>query len=235
MEEQFEQEVEREDVSGATGGPTEVVALRPSRRTIESVRTTERLIEVLDEAAAAENEGVGSASGDLSQHPCARVVDYVNTLTASNIYEVLLALPFSHALRLLNFICSFFEAVSALPGGKGDIKGLEGSTSKSRGAQTRVLSAVATLETPCQAALIATYVHHHELAATPSARALLLRLRDHMRRLLQTEKDRIGLSMAGFAHLQRIMRRSAGKMGMPASAGPAANAKLGAAKKRKRN
>merc|ERR1712146_617977 len=100
------------------------------------------------------------------------------------------------------------------------IKGLEGSTDSSSGAQTRVLSAVAMLETPCQAALIATYVHHHELAATPSARALVLRLRKHMRQLLQAEKDRIGLSVAGFAHLQRTLRRSAGVLSSkPAAVG----------------
>merc|ERR1712050_448962 len=96
-----------------------------------------------------------------------------------------------------------------------DVKGLGGKvdSSSSSSAQTRVLSAVAMLETPCQAALIATYVHHHELAATPSARALLLRLREHMRQLLQAEKDRIGLSVAGFAHLQRTLRRSTGSLG----------------------
>merc|ERR1711972_1245164 len=139
------------------------------------------------------------------------------------------------------FICRFFEAVSALPSWKEDTSGRGGSTNGSSGnSQTRVLSAVAMLETPCQAALIATYVHHHELAATPSARALLLRLREHMRRLLQGEKDRIGLSVAGFAHLQRTLRRSAGvlsireAMASGSKVGPGSGAKTNAAKKRKR-
>ena len=37
---------------------------------------------------------------------------------ASNIYEVLLALPFGHALRLLKLILKFLEAVTELGGGR---------------------------------------------------------------------------------------------------------------------
>merc|ERR1712183_284639 len=131
--------------------------------------------------------------------PCVRVVQYVNTLTAANIYEVLLCLPFSHALILLQFLLQFFQAVSAL--------------SKSGDAnvgQSQSLSAVATLETPCQAALITAYVHHSELAITSSSRTMLLQMRQEMRALLQAEKDRIGLNVAGFAHLRRTLKNSAG-------------------------
>mmetsp|Transcript_144252 Transcript_144252/g.402015 ORF Transcript_144252/g.402015 Transcript_144252/m.402015 type:complete len:926 (-) Transcript_144252:49-2826(-) len=221
LEERFEQEVEREDLQRASGG--EAVTLRASRRTVESVRTTERLMELLDEASAAEEQGTLAIDG---RHPCARVVGYVNTLTASSIYEVLLALPFGHALRLLQFICRFFEAVAALP---------KNVASPGGDAQTKALSAAATLETPCQAALITTYVHHSELAATPGARPLILRLRQHMRELLQAEKDRIGLSMAGFAHLHRALKRSGSLMS--SSGGPKAikaTAKSSAASKKRK-
>lgn len=227
LEDKFEQEVEREDLA-QNAGRQQAVVLRPSRRTVESVRSTERLMEVLDEAAS-DAEAGGGLLASSGQHACARVVGCINTLTASNIYEVLLALPFSHALQLLNFICRFFEAVSALPGAQAG--GEDGD------AQTKILSAAATLETPCQAALITTYVHHSELAATPSARPLILRLRRHMRELLQAEKDRIGLSMAGFAHLHRTFGRSGSlipKVSEAASAGkPQAQAAAGL-KKRKR-
>mmetsp|Transcript_20504 Transcript_20504/g.32691 ORF Transcript_20504/g.32691 Transcript_20504/m.32691 type:complete len:960 (-) Transcript_20504:107-2986(-) len=207
LEEKFEQEVEREDVQAPAGG--EAVVLRASRRTVESVRTTERLVEVLDEAEAmdeqlTEAEGADAqmtfVHGQGARHPCARVIAYVNTLTANNIYEVLLCLPYSHATKLLRFISRFFEAVSALPGGHG------------AAARAKALSAAAALETPCQAALITAYVHHNQLAATASARPLLLRLRNQMRELLQAEKDRIGISMAGLSHLQRLMKRTSVSM-----------------------
>merc|ERR1712232_406707 len=94
-----------------------------------------------------------------------------------------------------------------------------------------VLSAATTLETPCQAALITTYIHHTELAATPSARALILRLRQQMRTLLQTEKDRIGLSIAGFTHLQRTLKRSSSLPGAPV---PKAAAKVSEPPKKKK-
>jgi len=230
LEGKFEQEVEREDVHANLGG--EVVALRPSRRTIESVRSTERLMEILDDAAteaAADDGDVADRGG--RQHPCARVVGYVNTLTASNIYEVLLALPFMHALRLLQFICQFFEAVAAMPAGAapgGDV-------------EAKALSASVTLETPCQAALITTFVHHSELAMTPRARPLLLKLRTLMRDLLQEEKDRIGLSMAGFSHLQRMLKRNSGFISTvsgkveTSTAKPAAKAAGAYGKKQKKN
>merc|ERR1712061_498405 len=105
---------------------------------VESVRSTERLMEILDEAVAAGSEPV-SIPGVGLRHPCARVVEHVNTLTSSNIYEVLLALPFSHAMKLLKFICSFFEAVSAMKS-ETDRSSTNGVASNGD-AQTRVLSA----------------------------------------------------------------------------------------------
>eukprot|EP00931_Biecheleriopsis_adriatica_P087475 TRINITY_DN61939_c0_g1_i1.p1 TRINITY_DN61939_c0_g1~~TRINITY_DN61939_c0_g1_i1.p1 ORF type:complete len:968 (+),score=220.22 TRINITY_DN61939_c0_g1_i1:119-3022(+) len=226
MEEQFEQEVEREDVQPGPGmGGGEAVVLRASRRTVESVRTTERLMEVLDEAKAGQEQleseeaegGIDLEAlkgfGQGARHPCARAIAYINTLNASNIYEVLLALPFSHALILMRVITRFFDAVAALPGGEG------------AAARAKVLSAAASLETPCQAALITAYVHHSEFAATASARPLLLQLRSQMRSLLQAEKDRIGLTMAGFAHLQRSMKRtSAGSLSAAGAGIPKADA-----------
>jgi len=194
LEDKFEQEVEREDIQ-APGAGAQVVAPRPSRRTIESVRTTERLMEILDEAKDLA-EGKQLWDGTV-QSPCLRVCRYLNTLTASNIYEVLLCLPFSHAHRLLRFICDFLEAVASIP---------DATNSAAKG--DKVLSAAATLETPCQAALITAYVHHSELAATTEARTLLLRLKKQMRSLLQAEKDRIGFSMAGISHLQRTLKRA---------------------------
>lgn len=216
MEDTFEKEVERDDLDGGSG---QVVALRPSRRTVESVRTTERLMEILDEAVAEANGDATSLSG---QHPCVRVVRYVNTMTASNIYEVLLCLPFSHAMHLLKFLLQFFKAVSSLPGAGGD----------KEGEAARAISAAATLETPCQAALITAYVHHSELAMTARSRTLLLEMRLQMRSLLQAEKDRIGLNTAGFSHLQRVLRRASGApIDAPA---PKAAPKAGSASGKKR-
>merc|ERR1719240_1475811 len=125
-------------------------------------------------------------------------------------------------MLLLQIISRFFEAVASLPGGEG------------AAARAKALSAAATLETPCQAALITAYVHHSELAMTAKSRTLLLQLRQQMRALLQAEKDRIGLNTAGFAHLRRVLKRNSGaSLEVPAPV--AAKAKAGApGKKRKR-
>merc|ERR1719217_145544 len=102
-------------------------------------------------------------------------------------------------MHLLRFLLQFFKAVSTLPADEGK-----------SGECAKALSAAATLETPCQAALITAYVHHSELAMTAKSRTLLLQLRQQMRALLQAEKDRIGLNTAGFSHLQRVLKRSSG-------------------------
>merc|ERR1712112_723708 len=85
------------------GGPNDVVAVRATRRTIESVRTTERLIETLDEA-----EGKNSVLIHLGRTPMVHVLRCVQSMRASDIYEVLLALPFSYAVELL---CCGLETV----------------------------------------------------------------------------------------------------------------------------
>merc|ERR1719356_854325 len=80
LEDKFEAEVEREDVQAAPGGGAVVSAPRPSRRTVESVRTTERLMEILDEAKD-QTEGKELWDGSTI-HPCIRVIRYINTLNA---------------------------------------------------------------------------------------------------------------------------------------------------------
>merc|ERR1719217_655809 len=129
-------------------------------------------------------------------------------------------------MHLLRFLLQFFKAVSTLPADEGK-----------SGECAKALSAAATLETPCQAALITAYVHHSELAMTSRSRTLLLELRQQMRSLLQAEKDRIGLNTAGFAHLQRVLKRSSGAVleAPPTTDAKAkAKAKAGGAKKRRR-
>eukprot|EP00928_Gymnodinium_smaydae_P035081 TRINITY_DN24750_c0_g2_i1.p1 TRINITY_DN24750_c0_g2~~TRINITY_DN24750_c0_g2_i1.p1 ORF type:complete len:978 (-),score=241.30 TRINITY_DN24750_c0_g2_i1:55-2901(-) len=228
LEEQFEQEVEREDMQATT-------MLRPSRKTVESVRSTERLMEILDEAKEVQ-AGTAMAALAAQGNPCVRVMRYVNTLNASNIYEVLLALPFSYARRLLQLTSDYLDAVANLPeGGNSGSNGSSGSTAGASAAQdTKTLSAAATLETPCQAALITAYVHHAELAATSELRGLVVQLRGKMRTLLQAEKDRIGFTMAGVGHLQRVLKRSGAFRAEPAAPAPSAKAAPGGKKRRKR-
>mmetsp|Transcript_82931 Transcript_82931/g.173632 ORF Transcript_82931/g.173632 Transcript_82931/m.173632 type:complete len:952 (-) Transcript_82931:243-3098(-) len=227
LEDKFEQEVEREDLDVGASADA-VVALRASRRTVESVRTTERLMELLDEATAMEKGEDVVIPPNAHRNPCVRVVAHINTLNSNNIYEVLLALPFSHALRLLRFICRYLEVIVAPSGSQ------EAGTEASK---AKVLGAVTTLETPCQAALIAAYVHHHELAATPSARGVILRLRHQMRLLLQSDKDCMGFSCAGVRHLQRSLKRASASnfaaLASP-SAAAAPDTATAPAKKRKR-
>lgn len=228
IDEKFENEVERDDLQIAGG--SQVTSVRPSRRTVESVRTTEMLMDVLDKAQEAleELEATKKVRGPDKEHPCVRVIKHVNTLKASNIFEVLMALPFAHALRLLQLISDFFDAAAALPSGTG----------RESESDTKALSATTTLEVPCQAALIAAYVHHGELASSSKARALLLKLRQQMRDLLVAEKDRIGLSIAGVAQLQRVLKRSAGTLsevpaaGKPAGGAAAQGGRKGAKRKR---
>merc|ERR1712050_812814 len=112
----------------------------------------ERLMDVLDNAEAV-LAGTLDGPRTFFEHPCVHVIRHINTLTANNIYEVLLALPFSQAHRLLVHVSRYFKAIAELPSCGAQLGGA---------AQTRALSAMATIETPCLAALITAYVHHKE-------------------------------------------------------------------------
>merc|ERR1711959_659315 len=164
---------------------------RPSRRTLVSVRSTERLMEVIDEA---ENE---AASVDEHKKACelakengtslpsapaknplmmgrsagAHVMRYVTTLTAANIYEVLLAMPFSYAIKLITFVCEYFEA-------------------------------------PVRALLILVQVHSRQLLGSQNHRELLVRLQTRLRGLLKDDQERIGYNIAALTYLQREMKMS---------------------------
>merc|ERR1712107_645561 len=94
-------------------------------------------------------------------------------LTANNIYEVLLAMPFGHSLMLLQHLCDFFDAASSSCSRGKD------ATSPRNSSLPGGTSITATLETPCQAALIIAYVHHSQLAEAAHAHAPALRKRPH--------------------------------------------------------
>jgi U3 small nucleolar RNA-associated protein 12 len=166
MEEQFEQDAVRDDKD-----VNDVVAVRPTRRTIESVRTTEKLMEVLDEA---EKEDICVQMGCT---PLGHGLRCIQTMKATDIYEVLLALPFNYALKFLEFIATFLQ--------KGGID----STYRDE-------LLCCELETACRAALITIHVHHRQLASHTD---LLLRLRDHLRGVASTQRDFCGLNIAAMA------------------------------------
>jgi len=176
MDERHEQDAMRDDK-----GPNDVVAVRATRRTIESVRTTERLIETLDEA-----EGKNSVLIHLGRTPMVHVLRCVQSMRASDIYEVLLALPFSYAVKLLEFIVEVFES------------GKRGSTYSDE-------LLCCGLETVCRAALITIHVHHTQIASRTD---LLLRLRDHLRGVAISQRDLCGFNLAAMTHFRVEMKQN---------------------------
>lgn len=209
LDEQMDQDAAREDVKGHLAA-NEVVAARPTRRTIETVRSTERLMEVLDEAnteimvlkkhkvavetAKAKGETVPVAPTPnlvlFGRSPQEHVLRYISFLTANTIYEVLLALPYNYAIMLLEFLASYFEAAHACRHDKSDD------------------GVAVSFDMSVRAVLILVQVHFKQMGSSPQVRPLLTQLKEMMRTLLSGENQRLGYNVAALTFLQREMKRN---------------------------
>lgn len=168
-----------------------VLSNRATRRTLESVRTTERLMEVLDEALA-EEERVKSNSSVanpalMGKSAREHVWQAVNSLTAVTLQEVFLALPFSYALVMLRFFGCYFAAAAKLVA-EGEL--VVGTTM------------------PCRASVLLCQMHQPQLSASPEHRALLVQLKADMRAVLDHQRDTLGYGLAAAACLGREIAKS---------------------------
>ncbi|CEM16496.1 unnamed protein product [Vitrella brassicaformis CCMP3155] len=89
----------------------------------------------------------------------------VQQVPAPLLYEVLLSMPFSYALRLMQFIAAIAEAIDIMGGG------------------------YVCVERLSQTALLLVQLHTRQLVTSSAHRPLLLRLRDTLRPLLIKERD----------------------------------------------
>jgi len=178
LEQRMEQDAyTRDDMDTAAGGGEEVTLIRPTKRTLDSVRTAERLMEVIDEATEAltdqqQEQGDETMGGGSSSKPelagrtaHEHVLWAVQQVPAPLLYEVLLSMPFSYALRLMQFIAAIAEAIDIMGGG------------------------YVCVERLSQTALLLVQLHTRQLVTSSAHRPLLLRLRDTLRPLLIKERD----------------------------------------------
>jgi len=233
LEEQFEAEAARDDHAAIQGNV--VLAQRPTRKTIEAVKNTEELIEVLDQAAEAqahedaykkELAACEKMKTDghkvhiptprapdpspllMGRSPSAHVVRNVCTLKAENMFEVLLALPNGYAYQLLNWLLQYFEACQAAIGDDDGAGFL-----------------AASLEVPTRAALILVHINSRQFMS-PTDRPMIMRLRKALRPLLQRQVDQMSFNLAAVEFLQRKMKSSRVRFGADLSAAaPQAKAK----------
>lgn len=144
---QLEEEATRDDLDGHAA--KEVASMRPTRRTVEAVRNTEKLMEVIDDAVEAYEEEIKyreevrewrqrqeditndptltaftSSKAEDHQPPAPpalkwqfegrtahqHVLHMLRSIPASNMHEVVIALPFSSACVLLKFIMNALQA-----------------------------------------------------------------------------------------------------------------------------
>eukprot|EP00398_MALV-I-01_sp_L67-1_P000291 gene291-163_t len=225
LEEEREKELEAEMEEGATRDDVqghlksnEVVAARPSRRTLETVRTTERLIEVLDEAGEEkaklkkyEEDCVTATKNDeklpakptpspllFGASPHMHVMRFVHALTANTVYEVLLALPFNYAIMLLEVLVKHFES------SKECMKMKLNTSADNDDEGLGVLS----YDMPVRCVLILIQVHFQQLGNSSVLRPMLTSLQSHMRALLSMDQKRIGYVMAGLNLFQQDMKKN---------------------------
>uniref|UniRef100_A0A0G4F8S0 Small-subunit processome Utp12 domain-containing protein n=1 Tax=Chromera velia CCMP2878 TaxID=1169474 RepID=A0A0G4F8S0_9ALVE len=237
MERRLEADAEREDVGvGTLTGDAKVVGeSRATRRTLESVRSTERLMEVLDEAQAATDQEklykeevavwrqrvkeFGETMGEqalpkpdkptpplelLGKSPFEHILSALRRVPIPLQYEVLLALPFAYALRLLVVAAAFLDASAETCGLIPPIRDEQETDKEDQfDAGPSTLLLCVPLESVARAVLILLHVHYRQFLVTPEHRSLLLRLRRTLRPLLQMEADRMSFNIAGLSMLSQ--------------------------------
>jgi len=188
-----------------------VVLSRATRRNVETIRTTEKLIEVIDLAqtewdnAAAYSSAVAEwlesnksnsiklpkpppphvnpLMGDQTAHQM--ILDSISRIPANIIYEVLIALPFLYAERLLRFICSAMESISKMQ----------------HGACEEI--SFFSVEVLCRSVLILVQLHYSMFSSDSQYRDLLSKTRRIIRPLLKREKDQMDFGATALTHLKR--------------------------------
>ena len=124
----------------------------------------------------------GSGSGAFTANPLllglspdAFVQRAVAAVRSADLEYALLLLPFASALQLLDYLPGWLAG---------------GSTSG---------------ELACAVAVLLLRLHQRQLAGTPAARPVMLRLRRQLRPRLQALKDVMGFNMAATAQLKRLL------------------------------
>ncbi|CDR93757.1 WD domain, G-beta repeat containing protein, putative [Babesia bigemina] len=218
LELQLEHEVVRDDLNQAIPVDRDALLNKATRKTVQSVKATEDLMRVIDEAEeyrqaledhkqqVRDYEEMTSGTGALSKYgtpdtappkepdpplelfnrtPTEHVMMAVCSLTHSVVHEVLIALPFIYAEKLLNYIVSSLESYSYLCG-SGTVN-------------------LHTMEMASKTALLLVQIYFRQFFALSHQRPLIARLERLLPQALQHELDRIRRNKAALEHLKGLL------------------------------
>uniref|UniRef100_A0A7S2VTN1 Small-subunit processome Utp12 domain-containing protein n=1 Tax=Lankesteria abbotti TaxID=340204 RepID=A0A7S2VTN1_9APIC len=213
---------------------------KATRKTFDAVKSAEKLIEVIDQASEQLDSEMGFRSAlaewetasllskhvvpprpaapkchTRSAHEC--VLDAVSSLTAYNVHEVLLSLPFAHAEKLLVFLADFLNAFLE-SSGIDVIEQSPSSTSTTPNPSTTPITTSSSsskhflskncypIEMPLRVVLILVQLHHRVFVSSLEHRGALLRLHKAIGPIVEVEKDRLSFCRASL----ELLRRQAG-------------------------
>ncbi|CAD7928947.1 unnamed protein product [Amoebophrya sp. A25] len=196
LEEQMEQDAVRNDF----GAGNTVENLRPTRKNLEVIKTTDRLMDVIDRAE--DNVKMGL---DKTRQTC--IVKSLNSLLPANIYEVLLALPFNYSLDVLETVSTLLEFVLHKKN-TAKLAGIDASATSSERQMNNCPYSLIT-ETTIRAALILIHVHARQLGQNAEYAEILMRLRDGIRQFVQRHIQNVGVNAAAMEfYLEDLKHRS---------------------------
>eukprot|EP00053_Salpingoeca_punica_P016262 m.152757 g.152757 ORF g.152757 m.152757 type:complete len:480 (+) comp16922_c0_seq3:1287-2726(+) len=182
-----EREVEREAANDLEEAQTEARRARAlgkdeeagpaSKRTAETLKAAERLMEALDlaeaDAVRARDDPKNPilvAMGDITGSDY--VLQTLDKIRSSELEEALLVLPFTHATQLLGHINKWVQVGRSM-------------------------------ERVCRCLFYLARIHYNQITATQVMLPVLEELRRNTRAQLQSMKDLVGVNMAGMSYLQR--------------------------------
>lgn len=218
LELQLEHEAVRDDLNQAIPVDRDTLNNKATRKTMESVKATEQLMQIIDEAEqyrmaledhakhVEEVEQITSGNHALSRYgnpdvsvpkepdaplelfnrtPTEHVMMAVCSLNHSVIHEVLIALPFIYAEKLLYYITKSLE------------------TYKESCLQGKVN--LHTIEIPCKAALLLVQIYFRQFYALRHQRSLIAKLEKLLPWALKHERERLMQNKTVMEYLKTLL------------------------------
>ncbi|KAF0691804.1 Aste57867_17075 [Aphanomyces stellatus] len=181
LEAMFESDLNPTNTAAPTLGGLNVKApeesTTASKRTVQTVKSGERLIEAID---VADRELKQNKSGEASTTnfmllgftPLKFVLRSVREIRANEMEEALMVLPFEYVKKLLSYLL-------------------------------QLIAAEMEVEICCNCVLFLLRLHHHQIVASTTLLGELDSMWSSLRNQLVTSKNRIGFNLAGMKYIKR--------------------------------
>ncbi|KAF4758822.1 Dip2/Utp12 protein, partial [Perkinsus olseni] len=193
IEEEQEEALDRQLEEEAAREAAVVTMARPTRRTMETVKSAERLMEALDEvreASTEEQQAESAQEGKSTPQESIKTLRIMAAIPVADMQEVVLALPVTYSRRLLSVLVDLLSFLHSVP---------ESQQAAIRGGLP--------IELCLSVGLSLIQAQAPYLVHDPSSRRLLVDLRDLLYDVASTAVDEAGVARSAAMMAKQELKR----------------------------